>query len=42
MKQIHRHIWQDYLDEVEHLRHTDQNKQSMRNAKKPLREYLPT
>ncbi|WP_202078814.1 IS1182 family transposase [Caldalkalibacillus salinus] len=26
-KQIHRHVWQDYLDEVEHLRHTDKNKE---------------
>lgn len=25
-KQIHRHIWQDYLDEVEHLRHTEENR----------------
>jgi uncharacterized protein with von Willebrand factor type A (vWA) domain len=23
---IHRHLWQDYLDEVEHLRNTDLNK----------------
>ncbi|MGD6976651.1 IS1182 family transposase [Bacillus altitudinis] len=25
-KQIHRHIWQDYLDEADHLRHTQMNK----------------
>jgi transposase len=25
-KQIHRHLWQDYLDEAEHLRHTETNK----------------
>jgi transposase len=25
-KMIHRHIWQDYLDEADHLRHTDENK----------------
>jgi transposase len=25
-KQIQRHIWQAYLDEAEHLRHTEQNK----------------
>ncbi|EDL64677.1 IS1182 family transposase [Bacillus sp. SG-1] len=26
IKMIHRHLWQDYIDEVEHLRHTDLNK----------------
>ena len=25
-KQIHHHLWQDYLDEAEHLRHTETNK----------------
>ena len=36
MKQIHRHIWQDYLDEVEHLRHTDQNKQIYEKRKETI------
>ena len=26
IKQVHRHIWQDYLDEAEHLRHAQINK----------------
>lgn len=26
VKQISRHVWADYLEEVEHLRHTDENK----------------
>jgi len=26
-KQISRHVWADYLEEAEHLRHTEQNKQ---------------
>ncbi|MDQ0341187.1 hypothetical protein J2S00_004031 [Caldalkalibacillus uzonensis] len=26
-KIIHRHIWHDFLDEVEHLRHTNENKE---------------
>lgn len=25
-KMIHRHVWQDYIDEVDHLRHTELNK----------------
>lgn len=26
VKRVSRHIWADYLDEVEHLRHTEMNK----------------
>ncbi|WP_422109576.1 transposase [Bacillus halotolerans] len=26
-KIINRHLWQDHLDEVDHLRHTDENRQ---------------
>lgn len=36
MKQIHRHIWQDYLDEAEHLRHTDVNKQIYKQRKETI------
>src|SRR5690606_8135708 len=32
----HRHIWQDYLDEVEHLRHTSINKQIYEKRKETI------
>src|SRR5690606_19889254 len=35
-KQIHRHIWQDYLDEVEHFRHTSINKQIYEKRKETI------
>ena len=24
IKRIHRHIWEDYVEEADHLRHTDE------------------
>lgn len=36
MKQIHRHIWQDYLDKVEHLRHTHTNKKIYEKRKETI------
>jgi transposase len=36
MKQIQRHIWQDYLDEAEHLRHTDFNKRIYAQRKETI------
>jgi transposase len=35
-KQIHRHLWQDYLDEAEHLRHTEKNKQIYKQRKETI------
>lgn len=35
-KQIHRHIWQDYLDEAEHLRHTNKNKELYAKRKETI------
>jgi transposase len=35
-KFIHRHIWQDHLDEAEHLRHTELNKQIYKQRKETI------
>ncbi|MCY9376991.1 IS1182 family transposase, partial [Bacillus sp. T17B1] len=35
-KVIHRHLWQDHLDEVDHLRHTDENRQIYAKRKETI------
>lgn len=35
-KRISRHVWADYLDEVDHLRHTDENKQIYAKRKETI------
>jgi len=35
-KMIHRHIWQIYLDEADHLRHTEENKQIYAKRKETI------
>ncbi|WHF45961.1 IS1182 family transposase [Bacillus licheniformis] len=35
-KMIHRHIWQDHLDEADHLRHTEENKQIYAKRKETI------
>ncbi|MFB8735187.1 transposase [Bacillus sp. SL00103] len=39
-KQIHRHIWQDYLDEADNLRLTEIKRASTQNGKKRLNAFL--
>ncbi len=41
-KEIHRHIWEDYLDEAEHLRHTVYNREKYKKEKKRLNAFLQT
>ena len=36
MKRVSRHIWADYLEEVEHLRHTEANKQIYNQRKETI------
>uniref|UniRef100_UPI0035CBC39F hypothetical protein n=1 Tax=Enterococcus faecium TaxID=1352 RepID=UPI0035CBC39F len=33
-KEIYRHIWEDYLDETEHLLHTVYNREKYKTEKK--------
>ena len=40
-KLIHRHIWEHYVEEADHLRHTEINKNIYESAKKRLNESLP-
>lgn len=35
-KIINRHLWQDHLDEVDHLRHTDENRQIYAKRKETI------
>jgi len=35
-KEIHRHIWADYLDEAEHLRHTAYNREKYKKRKETI------
>jgi Cdc6-like AAA superfamily ATPase len=35
-KEIHRHIWEDYLDEAEHLRHTAYNREKYKKRKETI------
>lgn len=35
-KEIHRHIWGDYLDEAEHLRHTAYNREKYKKRKETI------
>ncbi|HHY6516295.1 TPA: transposase [Enterococcus faecium] len=35
-KEIHRHIWEDYLDEAEHLRHTVYNREKYKKRKETI------
>jgi hypothetical protein len=36
VKRVSRHIWADYLDEVEHLRHTEVNKRLYARRKETI------
>ncbi|TWJ58826.1 hypothetical protein CHCC5021_1319 [Bacillus paralicheniformis] len=33
---IHRHLWQDHLDEADHLRHTDENRRIYAKRKETI------
>lgn len=35
-KMVHRHIWEDYIDEAEHLRHTEENKKQYAMRKETI------
>ncbi|WP_245683866.1 transposase, partial [Vulcanibacillus modesticaldus] len=35
-KMIHRHIWEDYIEEVDHLRHTEENKRLYAKRKETI------
>jgi nucleoside-diphosphate-sugar epimerase len=36
MKLIHRHVWEGYLEEADHLRHTPQNKEIYAKRKETI------
>jgi cytochrome c len=36
IKMIHRHIWEDYLEEADHLRHTEKNKKLYAQRKETI------
>jgi hypothetical protein len=40
MKMIHRHVWEGYIEETDHLRHTKKTKRYIENAKKQLNGSL--
>ena len=40
-KMIQRHIWEDYVEEAEHLRHHTKSNKYMRNVKRRLNVSLP-
>lgn len=36
MKMVHRHLWEEYLEEAEHLRHTEKNKEMYAKRKETI------